>query len=580
MNRERKPKGERRAARYGRVSGDKQAKEGTIDSQLSLLRERIEADGFAVEEELCFIDDGVSGSTLVRPALERLRDQAAAGAFDLLYVLAPDRLARRYAHQMVLIEELQACGVEIVFVNRPLGATPEDQLLLQVQGVVAEYERAKILERTRRGRLYAARCGRVSVLGHAPYGYRYIDKHSGGGVAAYEVVEDEAHLVRQVFAWVAYDGCSLREVARRLAQRGVPTRHGQSRWDPSTIAGMLRNPAYHGQAAYGKRRMEERRLRLRPRRGQPEVPKNPRTPHRQPAAEHIVIAVPALVDADLFAAAQERLAENRRRLRASQRGARYLLQGLAVCGCCGYALHGAFSGRSREKDYTYYRCIGTEAWRFGGQRFCENPAQRMEDLEAAVWNDVCALLSEPERLRQEFERRQQSPNSESALAESHRLRGAIRKVKQNISRLIDAYADGLLETGEFEPRIRRLKDRLAKLEGEMQALHMQVREDEETRLVFSHLDDFADQMKAGLNTVEWSQRREILRALVKRVEVDKQNIRIVYKVPERPFVKGPNGALLQDCWSRRHIEFGKMVGFRECKRIIKKGIRLGNHFAT
>ncbi len=198
MNGERKPLRDQRVALYARVSSDKQAHDGTIASQVSVVRTQIEADGGVLEPELCFIDDGVSGASLVRPALERLRDQAAVGAVDCLYVLAPDRLARRHAHQMVLVEELQACGVTVVFVNRPLGTTPEDQLLLQVQGVVAEYERAKILERTRRGRMHAARCGQVSVLVQAPYGYRYVDKQSGGGRAAFEVVEDEARVVRQL----------------------------------------------------------------------------------------------------------------------------------------------------------------------------------------------------------------------------------------------------------------------------------------------------------------------------------------------------------------------------------------------
>ena len=175
MKRQGKPGSPRRVALYARVSTDRQAHEGTIDSQVSAIRVRLEEVGDVLATDLCFCDDGVSGTTLVRPALERLRDQAAAGAIDRLYVLAPDRLARRHAHQMVLMEELQGCGVDVVFVNRPLGATPEDQMLLQMQGVIAEYERSKILERTRRGRLHAARCGRVNVLGHAAYGYRYID---------------------------------------------------------------------------------------------------------------------------------------------------------------------------------------------------------------------------------------------------------------------------------------------------------------------------------------------------------------------------------------------------------------------
>jgi site-specific DNA recombinase len=343
MNGERKPARGMRVVLYARVSSDKQAEEGTIESQVSALRERIEAEGGVVDPALCFLDDGVSGTTLVRPALERLRDLAAAGAVERLYVLAPDRLARRHGHQMVLIEELQACGVDVVFLNRALGTSAEDQLLLQVQGVIAEYEHAKILERTRRGRLHAARCGRVSVLSRAGFGYRYIDKHSGGGEAAWEVVAEEARVVRQIFVWVGREGCSLREVARRLGQQGVRTRHGHSRWDPGTIAGMLRNSAYKGQAVFGKRRRGERRPRLRPWRGQPEVSKYTYSVYRQPASEHIHIAVPALVDADLFTAVQERLEDNRRRLRESRRGL------VSCCKACSSVARVAM--RSRAKRY-------------------------------------------------------------------------------------------------------------------------------------------------------------------------------------------------------------------------------------
>jgi site-specific DNA recombinase len=154
-----------RVAIYARVSSERQAQKDTIASQVQALRARVSGEGLTLDEELCFLDDGYSGSTLVRPALERLRDQAAAGAIDRLYVHSPDRLARRYAYQALLVDELQHCGVELVFVNRPLGTGPEDDLLLQVQGIVAEYERAKILERSRRGKLHAARPRQCSYTG-------------------------------------------------------------------------------------------------------------------------------------------------------------------------------------------------------------------------------------------------------------------------------------------------------------------------------------------------------------------------------------------------------------------------------
>ncbi len=141
---------------YARVSSEQQARAQTIDSQVAALRERVERDGASVSPEQAYLDAGYSGSTLIRPALERLRDAAAAGEIDRLYVLAPDRLARKYAYQVMLVDELQRAGVELVFLNRELGQSPEDELLLQVQGMIAEYERAKMLERSRRGKRHKA----------------------------------------------------------------------------------------------------------------------------------------------------------------------------------------------------------------------------------------------------------------------------------------------------------------------------------------------------------------------------------------------------------------------------------------
>src|SRR3954453_15865224 len=259
---------------YARVSSERQAKANTIASQLEALRQRVAQDGHVCSDGLCFVDDGCSGSTLLRPALERLRDAAAQSLFDRLYVHAPDRLARRHAYQALLLEELKHCGVEILFLNRPVGNSAEDELLVQVQGVIAEYERAKIQERGRRGKRHAAQRGAVSVFSTAPYGYRYIAK-SPTTAARFEVLPEEAAVVQELFAWVVHERCSLREACRRLEKQRIATRSGRHVWEAATVRGILRNPAYRGQAAYGKTRIGERRARLRPQRGRPEVPRRP-----------------------------------------------------------------------------------------------------------------------------------------------------------------------------------------------------------------------------------------------------------------------------------------------------------------
>src|SRR6516225_6476394 len=237
-----------RVALYARVSGERQAKEDTIDSQLEALTRRIASDALVCDPELRFVDDGYSGTVLARPGLERLRDQAAAGAIDRVYMLDPDRLSRKYAYQVLILEELARCGVEVVFLKNPIGHGPEQDLLLQVQGMIAEYERAKIMERCRRGKQHAARRGSVNVLSGAPYGYRYIGKHESGGEARYQVVAEEARVVRKIFEWVGQERCSIGEVCRRLQSDGVPTRTGKSAWDRSVIWSYLKNPAYKGTA--------------------------------------------------------------------------------------------------------------------------------------------------------------------------------------------------------------------------------------------------------------------------------------------------------------------------------------------
>jgi len=539
-----------RAALYARVSSDQQTEAGTIASQVAALEDRLRRDGLSLDAEFRFLDEGYSGSTLVRPALERLRDAAASGAIDRLYVHSPDRLARKYAYQVLLVDEFQRCGVELIFLNRELGRSAEDDLLLQVQGMVAEYERAKILERSRRGKRHAAQRGSVNVLSGAPYGYRYISKWEGGGTARYEILLEEARVVRQIFTWVGQERCSLAEVCRRLRKQGTSSPKGKSAWDRTTVWGMLKNPAYLGTARYGKTCIGPRRSRPRPQRNSAEQPRRAYSVYESEDGG-TPIEVPALVDNALFDAVAEQLAENRRRARQRQRGARYLLQGLLVCKCCGYALYGKpvspAAAKGKKRRYAYYRCIGTDAYRFGGQRVCANKPVRTDVLEEAVWKDIRALLSDPAKVAQEYERRLKGKGSRIGARQGEALTKLIQKVKRGIARLIDAYGEGLLDKGEFEPRIRGAKERLAKLQVEAGAQADEEAQEQELRLVIGHLQEFAERVRSGLEEADWSERREIIRSLVKRVEVDKEEVRVVYRVSPAPFGNSPDRGSLQDC---------------------------------
>jgi site-specific DNA recombinase len=542
-----------RVALYARVSSDHQADQGTIASQVAALRQRIAADGSHVEPDLEFLDDGYSGATLLRPALERLRDQAALAAIDRLYVHAPDRLARNYALQFLLLDELHHAGVAVVFLNRALGQSPEDDLLLQVQGVIAEYERAKISERSRRGKLHAARTGQLSVFGGAPYGYRYVGKQEAGGPARYEIVWEQARVVQQIFAWVARERLSLGAVGRRLEQQGQPSPSGRARWPRATIAVLLKNPAYKGQAAFGKTRVRPRQPSLRPRRGQGDVPRRPYSVTHQ-NTQPLLVPVPALVSEDDFAAVAEQLAENQQRYRQRRTGARYLLQGLVVCAGCGYGWHGLSRKSGAQARCTYYRCSGRQSSVEPSAR-CQAKQLRAAALEDAVWHDVRNLLKHPGKIAEEYQQRLQTKPGQAEQRGIEPLTRQLEKAKRAIGRLIDLYSEGLLEKSELEPRLRAAKERLGKLEAEVQTLAAEAAQQGELRLALTRLQDFADQVKEGLDQADWATRREVIRALVKRIEVGAQEVRIVYRVAPVPFVERPNGGVLQDCPRRQRSLF-------------------------
>lgn len=541
---------------YARVSSEQQAQAQTIASQVAALRDHLTQATEVLSPAHEFIDQGYSGSTLIRPALERLRDAVAAGELERVYVYSPDRLARKYAYQVMLLDEFQRAGVEVVFLNRPLGHSPEDELLLQVQGMIAEYERAQMLERSRRGKRHKARQGAVNVLSGAPYGYRYITRAEGGGTARYEILEDQAQVVRQLFAWIGRERLSIGEVQRRLTAAAIPTPRGKAWWDRSTIWGLLNNPAYRGQAAFGKTCTGALRPRLRAQRNRSLQPRRAYSTYDQPAADWLPIPVPALVDDALYSAVQEQLAENRRRARQRQRGAKYLLQGLLVCACCGYAYYGkpispsARKGHSRT--YAYYRCVGSDAYRFGGQRVCHNSQVRTDRLEQAVWQAVCQLLAEPLRVAEEYQRRLNAVQVPPGEVQVAQVEQHIAKVRQGIARLIDGYAEGYLDKAEAEPRIRRFKERLQSLEEHALQLRAQAQSQADLQLVIGRLEEFSAKVQGGLEQLDWHGQRDLIRTLVKRVEIDRERIKVVFRVEEGFFPSTPagEGPIMQDCGRR------------------------------
>ena len=531
------------AAIYARVSSDKQREENTIASQTAALIAFAGEQQFEVPREWIFEDDGYSGASLIRPGLERVRDLAAEGLIQAVLVYAPDRLSRRYAHQILLIEELARAGVETVFIRAPRGSTPEDELLVQFQGMIAEYERAQILERSRRGKRHRARQGEVSVLSGAPFGYRFIRK-TDHSAAYYEIDEEQARVVRQIFELYSVQGLSIGAVARLMNEQAVPTCKRRGRWERSTVWGMLRNPAYKGEACFGKTTIAPRQRITRPIRMRGGVTTRNSASHERAREDWITIAVPPIVSEETFALAQERLQANK--IHAPRRTVTpSVVQGLVSCTKCGYALYRT-STRSSARKIHYYRCLGSDAYRHFSGPVCNNRPVRQDLLDDVVWTEIVRLLEDPRLIQNELERRLTAAReADPTKRRDEALRRDLVRIRKGIDRLLTAYQEGLLPIEELRERMPELRRREQASNAELQAIADQ----SVTRAAYLRLAEtlntFLTRLRSSAGALDVSERQRIMRLLVKEVLVgdDKIIIRHCIPLPNRSNDSPPDGGI-------------------------------------
>jgi site-specific DNA recombinase len=533
------------AAVYARVSSDKQREENTIASQTAALVAFARERQFEVPQEWVFEDEGYSGASLIRPGLERVRDLAAEGLLQAILVYAPDRLSRRYAHQVLLIEEFARAGVETLFVHAPRGSTPEDELLVQFQGMIAEYERAQILERSRRGKRHRARQGEVSVLSGAPFGYRFIRK-TDHAAAYYQVDEEQARIVRRIFELYSVDGLSIGAIARVLNEQAIPTCKRRSRWERSTVWGMLRNPAYKGQACFGKTALAPRQRITRPIRLRGGVASRNSASHERPRGDWIAIAVPQIVSEETFALAQERLEANkahapRRTVTPS------VVQGLVSCAKCGYALYRT-STRSSARTIYYYRCLGSDGWRRLSGPVCNNRPVRQDLLDEVVWTEIVRLLEDPQLIQNELDRRLAAARgADPSKRREEALRRDLVRLRKSIDRLLTAYQEGLLSLDELRERMPNLRRREQADDAELQAIVDQSVERAACLRLAETLTTFLARLRYSAEALDTLERQRVVRLLVKDILVGDDKIIIRHSIPLPTGTGGsstqnPNGA--------------------------------------
>ena len=517
------------AAFCARVSSERQKEEGTIASQTALLLEHAKDHELAVPSEWIFEDEGYSGAVLARPGLERLRDLAAEGQIEMVLIYAPDRLSRKYAYQVLLIEEFSRHGVETIFLKSAGGETPEERLMLQFQGMIAEYERAQIAERTRRGKRHRAKAGCVNVLCGAPYGYRYIKK-SEHSQAYYEIVEAQAEVVRKIFIWCTQELWSIGAIARQLNQQQIQTRSGRGLWERSTVWGMLRNPAYQGSACFGKTELCARQRITRPLRQKGGYSRRSSSSREKERSQWIEIAVPALVSRETFALTQERLAQNKQLSLRSTREPT-LLQGLLVCEQCGYALYRT-STRTTRRQIKYYRCLGSDRYRHLRGPACSCRPIRQDYLDDLVWQELLRLLRTPQLIQAELERRRtESLNSSPVQQRQEQLKRELTRLSQQMDKLLDAYQEGLLTLADLRKRSPQVKNKIGALEKEQQSLNLRAVEDKRWIELNNSVETFLGRLNGTVQKMTLVEKQKVLRTMVKQITVGKDLITIHHSIP-------------------------------------------------
>jgi site-specific DNA recombinase len=493
----------RYAAIYVRVSTEDQGKGFSIPTQLEACQKLAEREGYTVPESHRLVDEGLSGTTMDRPGLRTLRDLVTSQAITAAVVYDPDRLSRNLGHQLLLAEEFEQAGVTLLIVSHPLEQGPEGWLFFQMRGALAECERAKILERTRRGTVGRIQAGHPGG-GNAPLGYRYIAEPHGG---LWEINDEAAALVRRIFA-LCLRGESTRGIARILTEERVSTpsdRHperGRRKslphgvWSHPTVRAILTYQGYTGEAAWGKR---ERLTRT--------------TTRARPVSSWVSFRVPPIIDPATFEAAQHAL-RNHQRWATRNRKREYLLTGgVLTCGRCGRTM----SGTCRRREMRYYRCgswlsVLDPALRCAG-------SVRADGLEAQVWTAVVHVLEQPELIAAEIRRQEQGTEAKRAEI-GHQLAlidAALAKCERESQRWADAYAAEVINMVELKGYRVEIEARRQSLLREQAEAQQQLDAIGEAVQHVEALTGYCTMVHQCLQTFDHTEKRKALQALNIRV---------------------------------------------------------------
>lgn len=484
-----------KATLYARVSTEDQAKNYSLPSQLEEMRKFADEHGLEVVGE--FVDEGISGAILDRPALDELREHIRQKMVDVVIVYDPDRLSRKLVHLMVLADEFERQGAQLLFVTQSMGQSPEDRMLFGMKGLFAEYERTKLLERTMRGKLRKAKDGKQPG-GKALYGYRLVNgKH--------EIYEEEAEVVRTIFDWLVKDGLTMYACRKHLNKSGIPSPTGKKWWTRGTVYRIVSNEAYIGTWYYNKRCEKDGRDVIKTK------------------GEWVRILIPAIISTNTFEQVQSRLEKNRAfALRNTRK--EYLLSGLLVCSKCGQRYTGWTS-----RGTSYYRCRSKRGDILPEP--CPSCCVRGDRIEPLVWDSVSQLLSQPELIIDQVRNHDQADANAYLGANLDRVCHALEKKMVEGDKMLDAYKIGVIDLQTLKRKMDEIKEEQAKLEGVKVELERELRKAGAQELNEEKLYQFCQTLPKTLANLSFEDKKQILREVVDRIVIDGGEVTIYGIIP-------------------------------------------------
>ena len=510
---------------YVRVSGDKQKKEATIESQIESCLRYAHENNYVVPEGWLIQDNGFKGGNFRRPGLEKVRDIVRDNVPDAVIALCPDRLVRKLESQFVLEEEFRRAGTSIFYVELPPATNAEEQMNIHFRAVFAEYEREKIKERCRRGKNYKARQGSLSVIPKAPFGFDYISK-SKSEKSQYMINEINSKVVKEIYNMYTIQQFPILKICRELDLKEIPTpRRGKS-WDRSTVRDILSNSAYTGIAYFGKSEGCEistpQRI-IRKQSGQ--VFKSSATYRKTAAREDwIELSVPGFIEESQFCRAQELLKANKI---FAARNTKHpsILQGILICKKCGLPLYKKARGK-----YFHYCCrSGLDAKMIS----CGSKAIIVETLDSLVWNEVLELLKNPELITAELNKRSQEVCSSDL--QSKKINELLRDLKRIViqrDKLLDAYQQtDCLTIDEFQRRMKNLNKQKINFEKAIESHKTSEIIQQSHNEILITLEQCVKKINRSSESLEVNEKQKILRLLIDVIVVDNKEILIKHSIP-------------------------------------------------